>query len=245
MSTQSEQIELLAAALVKAQGDLRNPPKDNINPHFKSRYSDLATVRETVVPVLAQHGLAVSQVLANLNGSPALTTLLVHTSGQWISGTVPLLVPKGSMQDLGSAVTYARRYGLLAITGTVGDDDDDGNAASQPPKPQVKIARPQQSAQPKPVVQSPQAKPAFPAPAPKLGVPELLREMERTGISWQRCFDAMNNQLPEDYRYDGFRNYEDCEPSDIANIVLSLRKQPDRRRDEPPATVETIDDIPF
>ena len=87
MTEQSPSIAALTAALVKAVGDMKNPIKDSTNPHFKSRYADLAAVRDAVVPVLAKHGLAVLQMPTDVPGPdgtylPALTTLLTHTSGE-------------------------------------------------------------------------------------------------------------------------------------------------------------------
>jgi hypothetical protein len=152
---QSPSIAGLCAALVAAQGDLRNPLKDSVNPFFKSRYADLATVRDTVVPTLAAHGLAVIQMPSTLNGQPALSSTLCHKSGEWMRSTMLLCPAKTDPQGIGSALTYARRYALQAIAGVTAEDDDDGNAASNPtnrlggripligkPKPQPVVTRP-------------------------------------------------------------------------------------------------------
>jgi hypothetical protein len=112
---------------------MKNPPKDAVNPHFKSRYADLATVRDTVVPVMAKHGLAVMQLPCDVDGLPALTTLVVHTSGEWVETTILLRPTKNDPQGVGSALTYMRRYALQSIAGVAADDDDDGNAGSHHP----------------------------------------------------------------------------------------------------------------
>lgn len=152
MIEQSPTVATLFAALVAAQGELRNPPKDSINPHFKSKFADLATVRETVQPTLLKHGLAVSQLPCEVAGvGPGLCTMLLHSSGEYIRATIALRPAKQDPQGIGAALTYARRYGLQAVLGVVADDDD-GNQASRPPQQKQQQdrqpAKPQQQAAP-------------------------------------------------------------------------------------------------
>ncbi len=146
MVQQSESVAKLFAALVAAGAQFRNPPKDSVNPHFKSKYADLATVLDTVRPVLAAHKLAVIQLPVTLeSGAAALATTVVHESGEWIRGTVHLHASKTDPQGIGSALTYARRYGLQAALGIAADEDDDGHAASRPAAPaRQQAARPEQ-----------------------------------------------------------------------------------------------------
>ena len=125
----------LATALAAAQAEMANPRFDKVNPGFRSKYASLAAVRDAVVPVLSRHGIAVVQNLTSTEGGIACTTLLLHKSGQQIQCTLALPANKQDAQGLGSAATYARRYLLMAMTGVVGDEDDDGNAASKPPHP--------------------------------------------------------------------------------------------------------------
>jgi hypothetical protein len=129
--SESPSTAALWAALVKAQADLKNPPKDSVNPHFKSRYADLATVRDVIVPALAKHGLAVMQMPCEVDSDPALATRLVHSSGEWIQTVMRLRPQKPDPQGVGSALTYARRYALQAIANVAADEDDDGQAASR------------------------------------------------------------------------------------------------------------------
>lgn len=159
---QSESVAKLFAALVAAGGELRNPPKDSVNPHFKSKYADLATVLDTVRPVLAKHRLAVVQMPTEMDGGPGLTTTLVHESGEWMRTSVRLYPGKTDPQGIGSALTYARRYGLQAALGIAADDDDDGHAGSQQRQP----AKPQQ--------QQP------PAASPAPGKPDLTEQVKAT-----------------------------------------------------------------
>jgi hypothetical protein len=134
---QSESIKELAAALAKVQGELKPAPKDSENPFFKSSYADLATVTKTALPVLSKNGLSVSQVA---EGEGAITTQLMHTSGEWIRGTLTLKPVKADPQGIGSALTYARRYALAAICG-LATEDDDGNAATHEAKAEPEVPK--------------------------------------------------------------------------------------------------------
>lgn len=133
----SDSIANLAAALCKAQGEMGKAPKDSSNPFFKSSYADLATCWETVAPVLTKHGLSVSQVCDyGGDGGVIVETILLHESGEFLGGRLHMTPTKADPQGIGSAITYARRYALMAITGLVAEEDDDGNAASgRMPKP--------------------------------------------------------------------------------------------------------------
>ena len=123
----SEQIHEIAAALAKAQGVIRNPAKDKTNPHFKSSYADLASGLEVIRPALSGVGIAVLQVTDLTDDGVILKTRLVHSSGQWIEGSYPVskFAPH---QQMGAALTYAKRQALFAMVGVCGTDDDaDGN----------------------------------------------------------------------------------------------------------------------
>jgi hypothetical protein len=124
--SRSETIGKLAEALAKAQAQIDGAKKDNVNPHFKSKYADLASVWEACREALSSAGLAVVQTVSVGAGTdrPVLVTTLVHSSGEWMSGEIPLMMTKADMQGLGSAITYARRYGLAAIAGVSPEDED-------------------------------------------------------------------------------------------------------------------------
>lgn len=133
----SESIVELSIALAKAQAELPAAPKDKVNPHFRSRYTDINTLIETARPVLAKHGLSVVQTFEPSDSGLLITTTLLHLSGQYIGGTMALPLEKNTPQGIGSAATYGRRYGLAAILGMVSDEDDDGEAAEdRKPQPQ-------------------------------------------------------------------------------------------------------------
>jgi hypothetical protein len=130
---QSESITKIASAIVKAQGELNAVSKDGTNPHFRSKYATLQNIVESCRDTLRKHGLAVVQTFAETDGTYInLDTTLLHESGEWIAGTFTMTPTKHDPQGMGSATTYARRYALSAILGIVTDDDDDGNASSQP-----------------------------------------------------------------------------------------------------------------
>jgi hypothetical protein len=129
----STEIQELIKALVSAQSEFSAIPKDSDNPFFKSKYAALPDVVKITTPVLAKNGLAVTQlVTTNAEGGDALSTVLLHTSGQYLMDTANLHLVKTDPQGHGSAITYMRRYAYMSILGLVADEDDDGNAASHP-----------------------------------------------------------------------------------------------------------------
>lgn len=128
----SEQLDKLAIALNKAQGQLKAAVKDKENPFFHSKYATLGSVWDACREALLANGFSVIQHGTDVDGKPVLTTTLLHASGQWISGDYLLNPIKNDPQAVGSAWTYARRYGLAAMVGVVTDEDDDGNAAAAP-----------------------------------------------------------------------------------------------------------------
>ena len=126
----SESISGIATALSEAQGEFPIIPKESSNPFFKSKYAELSTIVRTVQPVLRKHGLSVTQLTEDGESGITVRTMLMHKSGEYISGTLKMQPVKSDPQGIGSAITYARRYGLSAILGIATDDDDDGAAAS-------------------------------------------------------------------------------------------------------------------
>ena len=137
----SDSIDLLAAALAAAQGKMKNATLNKVNPHFKSKYADLAQIRDTVTPPLAENGIAVTQGTDFIDGTLCVITRLVHKSGQWIESVFPISLDKP--QAMGSAYTYAKRYSLSAICNIAADEDDDANSANEnaPAAPEPKYAR--------------------------------------------------------------------------------------------------------
>lgn len=153
MIESSEQIADLAAAMAVAQTTIEGAIKDSSNPHFKSKYADLASVWTAWQKVGPANGLAVMQFPGQCADSRMeMVTLITHSSGQWIKSTLSIPLQKVDAQGYGSATTYARRYALSAAVG-IAPEDDDGNAASNPkgaandaPPPRTKLDGPYTSA---------------------------------------------------------------------------------------------------
>ena len=127
----------IAQALAAAQMEMGPALKDSLNPHFKSKYADLAAVMAACMPALNKHGIAVVQPMEYVQLSSGETirvveTQFIHEGGEQIRCPVELLIGKPDMQGLGSAITYARRYGLMQLAG-IAPEDDDGNAAANNP----------------------------------------------------------------------------------------------------------------
>lgn len=136
----SESLSKISPALLKAQRAITFASKDAKNPHFKSTYADLPSVIEAIKPALNESGIVFLQTFSPSEaGFIAVTTRLIHESGEWIEDTATVPLPKSDPQGYGSAATYTRRYSLAAITGLY-QDDDDGNAASAP-KTLPKVAK--------------------------------------------------------------------------------------------------------
>lgn len=132
----SESISQFAAAMAKAQGAMTGALKDSLNPHYKSSYADLASVRAACMPHLSAAGIAVSQFPCAARGYVEVETILIHESGEWMSNLLSLPVLKDDAHGIGSAITYARRYALASICG-IAPEDDDGNAAVGRPSPEA------------------------------------------------------------------------------------------------------------
>jgi len=138
----SEVINELALALSLAQGEMKPAPKNKINPFFNSAYADLESVIESIKGPFLKHGLSFVQVTGYEAEKLTLTTVLMHKSGQWISGSYPVVTQKNDPQSLGSAVSYAKRYSLSAVLGVATGDDDDGEGAMDRKKAQAPAKAP-------------------------------------------------------------------------------------------------------
>ena len=158
MKLMSESIANVAKALVSAQKEMGNAIKDSKNPFFKSSYADLNAVREAVLPACNANGISVLQPNVFFEGRKFIQTILLHESGEYISGLTEILsVKEFDAQAQGSGISYARRYGLQSIA-NVGSEDDDANMASGKKTESAPI-RP---SAPAPVVKVEEASPATP-----------------------------------------------------------------------------------
>jgi hypothetical protein len=128
-SDESPSLGALAGALAKAQGAMKGAKKDSENPHFKSKYADLASIWEACRAALAANGLAVMQRVRTDSAGVIITTMLVHSSGEWVKDRCLYPLAQRTIQSVGSVITYGRRYSLAALVGVAADEDDDGNGA--------------------------------------------------------------------------------------------------------------------
>jgi hypothetical protein len=124
----SESISAIMPALIKAQSQFAPAVKAKVNPHFQSKYVPLDAVIDAIAQPLRDNGIAIVQQTDIEDARTILITRLVHESGEWIAGRYPVHPVKADPQGEGSALTYARRYALMALAG-IAPEDDDGNAA--------------------------------------------------------------------------------------------------------------------
>ena len=126
----------ISTALLKAQSQMSNPKKGSTNPFFKSKYADLNSIREAVIPVLNENGISVLQPIVHVDGKNFVKTILLHESGELMESLTEIIYNKvNDAQAQGSGISYARRYALQSFV-CVGADDDDGQKAVQQ-KPQA------------------------------------------------------------------------------------------------------------
>lgn len=208
MEYMSNSIGNLAAALAAAQAEMKPAKETANNPAFRSKYADLTSCFEACNAVLPKHKLSISQVMvAAPEGYVSVQTLLLHESGEWLSSVCTLKADGNrgvnAAQAAGSAITYARRYGLTAIVG-LATDDDDGNAAGAPVQPQQR--KPAQQPAPRQVA---------PAPAP---APQPKQEEELDGDRLKALFARLKEL--------GYTEKEDCliKLSEVLGRTVNSRK---------------------
>lgn len=132
----SEQIDKIAAALAKAQAAFINPPRNRTvkvktqnSGSYDFSYATFDAIVDAVRKPLAENELSYTQTVEFDNDKPRVVTTLMHSSGQWIGSTLPLMVDRPGNQAFGSALTYSKRYALTALLGVAADEDDDANGA--------------------------------------------------------------------------------------------------------------------
>lgn len=194
----SEQINDIAAALAKAQGEVRGATKDALNDHFKRKYADLAAVWDACREPLTANGLSVIQPATNRDGRLCIVTRVIHATGQWIEDDgIPLLLGKQDMQALGSAITYARRYGLMAMVGIAPEDDDgEGAGAKGESKP---VTAPEKTALPRDDAGQPTLENRYKTLSRAL---DAAKTVEQLASIWNRAENLrqqLNEQRPDLY----------------------------------------------
>lgn len=166
----SESIATLAGALAKAQLQIEPATKNATNPHFRSHYADLASIWDACRGPLNTNGLSIVQFPCDGEvGRIGLCTMIMHSSGEWISEVVTTRAQKDDLHGLGAALTYLRRYSLSAVVGVTATEDNDGNADSTPANARVSAPAP------RPYIPPPVSPPAVNAPpmAQKASVPAV------------------------------------------------------------------------
>lgn len=133
----SESITKLAVALLKAQKSMGDAVKDSKNPFFKSSYADLNAIREVAIPALNDQGVSVLQPTTTVDGRNYVETLLLHESGEYLTGLTEIRNTDGKAQSEGSGISYARRYGLQSLL-NIGAVDDDGESTMGRAKQETK-----------------------------------------------------------------------------------------------------------
>ena len=143
MSTTEQPARLaeLTKALINVQRSVNAAKPNKTNPHLKNKYADLASVWDTCRELLADNGLAVTHTFRESENAETITCVatLLHESGEQITSALTMKPGKSTPQEMGSAITYARRYTLASLVGIVVDDDDDGAKASAPAKPKNEL----------------------------------------------------------------------------------------------------------
>lgn len=207
----SDSITNLSTALLKAQAEIKNAPKSAINPHFNNKYVPLDEMIPVCKEALNANGISFIQGAEQSESGDVLhlSTMLLHTSGEWLESTLTMKPSRNDPQGIGSCITYARRYSLAAICGVASEEDDDGNAASQEPPKATKKAKTE----------------AIPKTEHELAV-DMLRELFGKLPTSQKTLDTMKTILP----ISDFGQVKDCtldqlnEGIDKLNILLSEGK---------------------
>ena len=204
----------IALALGKAQSQIAAARMDSSNPYFSSKYANLAAVVGVSRGPLTENGIVVIQGPVRTETGWVLTTRLEHTSGQWYESDFPLLVKEQTPQQMGSAVTYAKRYCLCAMVGIVTqDEDDDGEKAEQAHRDAKK--QPKQAEKPihpkKPAV----------APVKQEAVPkEQIETLKKLRADLGMSTEAMHGFIAKNYK----KKWNELSPDDIESLLISLEE---------------------
>jgi len=193
----SESIAALAGALAKAQLQIEPASKNATNPHFRSHYADLASIWDACRGPLNTNGLSIVQFPCDGDvGRIGLCTMIVHSSGEWMSETITVKALKEDPQFLGGVLTYLRRYSLAAVVGVTATEDDDGNAASTPAN--ARVAAPAQ----RPYIPPPVSPPFVNAPAPSKPVSQPVSQPVANPVQTATAGTSAVQAIVEFYKVD-------------------------------------------
>lgn len=232
----SESIANISAALVQFQSEVKNPEKKGVNPHFKSKYAELDEIINTIRPTLEKHGLAFIQNPVQSDGQVGVYTVLIHKSGEFIQFD-PVMIPlqKATPHQVGSALTYAKRYSLSSALGIATEEDKDGNDVGVPEQqkktPQRKQQPPSNKQAQQPTKQ--QAKAKTPEERRKQGIEAIKELKEKIGLTTEE-FEALLFQetLFEDINnldFDQVKNFylflTNNEPDEVKEVARAYLEQ--------------------
>ena len=196
---------------------MRNIAKDKVNPHFRSKFTSLDSILETVRPIMAKHGLAITQLPEFRDGLAGVTTRIIHKSGESTESTLLLPLKDQSAQGVGSALTYARRYSISAVCGIASDEDEDGQQASTTAK---KTITP-------PVIAKPTFQPRK-TDADKLADYITAPEPAKTAVmdQWQVMFESMEKHKLSEAMLGSFLHSKSLDvPDFLADLPLPVVKR--------------------
>ena len=205
----SESIANLAAALVAFQAEVRNPHNSAENPFHRNKYAPLQDILRDVRPLLAQHGLSVSQLVHSDGEAIGVTTMLMHTSGEYIADTASMQPGsekgKSAAQVAGSIITYLRRYALAAVLGIASEDDDDGNVGLKQAAPKKTEANPQNG--------------------------EWQALVEQIGAALKTIAELEDEAVADGYRSEGREVYHSKDVSRLREFAETVEAHADRLRE--------------
>lgn len=234
MCKRSESITNLAVALCNFNKNVQRIEKDATNPHFRNKYASLDTIMDEVRPMLAEQGLSILQMPSGDADQLKLTTMLVHISGEWIeSDSITMRPTKSDPQGIGSATTYARRYGLCAFLGlSTGDVDDDGNSVSQAPQAPQSTPRSQPYKQPSKPAETPTSQSSAPTT-------EMISDAQKgkiRGVMGEKKIP--NDVLKQWVSALGLQSSNDLTKKQASDIIKKCESYM-------PVPVKSEDDLPF
>lgn len=215
MSDEGTSLGPLFEALARAQAKVKGAAKDSINPHFKSKYADLASVWEACREALTSEGLSVAQTFGVVDTIVVCTTILGHKSGGSIAGNYPLNAVKSDPQGLAAAATYARRVSLAAMVGVAPEDDDGETAAG---RGEARGAHQQQRQQE-----------TTPKPKPQDSRPRISKEDAQVVMNAARKAGAktMNTYIALMREVAGVDGAEDIAQADLSRVIDKLTAKAD------------------
>jgi hypothetical protein len=200
----SETIKTISPALLKAQKTIGAAKKGATNPFFHSTYADLGSVMEACKEHLNENGITILQPIVNM----VVETILLHETGEWISSETPIVCKEqNNPQALGSAVTYARRYGLQSMV-FIPAEDDDGNSAVK-----TKTERPYYSPTEQKVVE-PSENPLLISPKQVTLISMLLKQKGQTDEALYTKYNV--------------KSKKDLSKVQASQIISNLNKLPDK-----------------